>query len=227
MSAASLPPIPVALVEDAPAVRASLEKLIHQTPGFRLAGAWSNAESAIEHLPPIHPEVVLVDIQLPGLDGIECVRSLKPVLPHAEFLMFTVFDEHRGAYESIKAGASGYLIKHIAPERLIEAIREVRDGGSVMSPIIARWVLDDLRARAHTVSRDEEALSFREEEVLERIAQGYRFKEIAGQLGVTFHTVRSHVSKIYTKLQVHSKTQAIRRFRERQDSRWNGGRRIG
>lgn len=213
MSAGSLR---VGVVEDITELREMLASLLAASPGFECVGTWGTGEAALEGLPGVSPRVVLMDIQLPGLSGVECVRRLKPVMPRTEFLMHTVFEDHEQVFEALSAGATGYLVKKTRPEALLEAIRELDAGGSPMSGSIARRLVQVFAGNAATdkgVSVG--ALSLREQEVLGRLSAGRRYKEIAEELHLSVHTVRTHLHRIYEKLQVHTKSAAIQRFRER------------
>lgn len=213
MSAGSLR---VGVVEDITELREMLAGLLAASEGFECVGAWATGEGALEGLPGVSPRVVLMDIQLPGLSGVECVRRLKPVMPGTEFLMHTVFEDDDRVFEALAAGATGYLVKRTRPEALLDAIRELDTGGSPMSGSIARRVVQTFAGRPVVdTGVSVAALSVREQEVLERLSAGRRYKEIAEELSLSVHTVRTHLHRIYEKLQVHTKAAAIQRFRER------------
>lgn len=213
MSAGSLR---VGVVEDITELREMLACLLAASEGFECVGAWGTGEAALEGLPGVSPRVVLMDIQLPGLSGVECVRRLKPVMPGTEFLMHTVFEDDDRVFEALAAGATGYLVKRTRPEALLDAIRELDTGGSPMSGSIARRVVQTFAGRPVVdTGVSVAALSVREQEVLERLSAGRRYKEIAEELSLSVHTVRTHLHRIYEKLQVHTKGAAIQRFRER------------
>lgn len=211
--------IRVSLVEDVPELRQALREVLMAAPGIELAGDWGTGEEAVASLPAMRPRVVLMDIHLPGMSGVECVRRLKPAMPDTEFMMVSVFEDHALVYEALKAGATGYLVKKTRPEALIEAIRDLAAGGAPMSSSIARKVVAAFAAERPGGGQNEaETLSVREREVLERLCAGRRYKEIALDLGLSVHTVRTHLHHIYEKLQVRSKSEAIRRHRERGSS---------
>lgn len=206
--------IRIALVEDVPELRATLETSLRAAPDMAWTGACGTGEEAVERIPAWRPDVVVMDIHLPGMNGVECVRRLKEVLPETEFLMLTIFEDHRMVFDSLAAGASGYLVKRSAAPVLLDSIRELHAGGSPMSPLIARWVVMAFRdAPVNDVAAD--ALSARELEVLRLLSSGARYKEIGERLTVSAATVRNHLHRIYRKLQVRTKAEAVRRFRER------------
>lgn len=206
--------IRVAIVEDDPDIRQSLSLLVRGTPGYELCGAFESAEAALEGLPGARPEVVLMDINLPGRSGIECVRRLKADRPGIQVVMLTVFDDSEDLFNSLSAGASGYLLKRTPPARILEAIAEVHRGGAPMSPQIARMVVEKFFP-ANVARPRKVELSGREEEVLQLLSQGYRYKEIAATLGLAVDTVHSHLRRIYEKLHVTSRTEAVVKFLQR------------
>jgi DNA-binding NarL/FixJ family response regulator len=200
--------IRVSIVEDDAGVRTSLAKLIDSSPGFRCVSKHATAESALQELPRIIPEVVLMDINLPGLNGVECVGRLKRLLPTTQVIMLTVYQNTDNIFNALAAGATGYLLKQTPPEELLSAIREVHGGGSPMSGHIARKVVQSLQKPA-LPPHDAERLSPREAEVLELLAKGYLYKEIAEKTGLTYATVHTHIRHIYEKLHVRSRTEAV------------------
>ena len=204
-------PVTVAVVDDDARLTERVRRLLDTTEGFLCVAVCPTAEAALEALPPLRPRVVLMDIQLPEASGVDCVRQLKPLLPGSEFLMLTVVDDYEAVYRSLAAGATGYLLKGTGPEELLEAIRELVAGGSPMSGVIARRVLAAFRQFVPPPSGGT-ALTSREREVLEALATGSQYKEVADTLGLTYHTVRTHVQNIYKKLQVHSRAEAVRRL---------------
>ena len=213
--------ITVAVVEDDKALRESLGTLLKGAPGLKLLRACSNGEEALNALPDLKPEVVIMDIQMgAGMNGVECVRRLKDVLPETQVLMFTVFDDGEKLFASLKAGASGYLLKRTAPARLLEAIVEVHEGGSPMSSGVARQMVKYFhgpgpKATAPAKRAGLPGLAPREDEILELLSKGLLYKQIADRLGLSFETVRTYMRSIYLKLHVHSRTEAVVMYLER------------
>jgi len=204
-------PITVAVVEDDPSIREVLAAWIQETAGFACVGLFPDAESAVAKMVACKPNVALVDINLPGLSGIECVRSLKPRLPDTQFVMVTVYDDSTHIFDALSAGATGYLLKRTPREALIAALREVNSGGSPMSSYIARKVVQSLQQPKPKIEAIHE-LSKREKEVLALLAQGYLYKEIADTMSVSVPTVNSFIRRIYEKLHVNSRGQAVARY---------------
>lgn len=206
--------IRVAIVEDDPGVRENLGALIDAAPGFSCVTGCASAEEAWQQLPPLSPDVVLMDINLPGQSGIACVARLRTLLPQAHFIMLTIEDNSDLVFESFKAGATGYLVKHAPPDEILSAVAEVHRGGAPMSSLIARKVVTAFRETP--VSRTEgPSLSPREEEVLQLISKGFRSKEIADLLGVAVGTINTYVRNIYDKLHVRSRAEAVARHLHR------------
>ena len=203
--------IKVAIVDDDEGIRTSLAALIRRATTFRLAGEYADAESALRDIPNHPPDVVLMDINLPGIKGVECVRQLKAQLPAVQFLMLTVYEDSDSLCNSLKAGASGYLLKRTASARLLEAIRDVHAGGAPMTPQLARRVVQFFSAPAKQVS-PLAALTPGETEFLEQLANGYAYKEIADRMNISIDTVRSYVRTVYEKLHVHSRTEAVVKY---------------
>ena len=205
--------IAVSVVEDDAEIRGMLCRVIERSPSLRLIGEFSNGEDAVEAMRDCAPDVVVMDIQLPGMSGIECTRAVREANPETHVLVFTVFGDSQHVFEALKAGASGYLLKRTSREEIVEAIELVRDGGAPMSGGIARLVVESFR-EPPAGGRNEacECLSPREEEILGLLAKGYIAKEIADQLAISFFTVRFHIRKIYEKLHVRSKTEAILKY---------------
>lgn len=202
----------VALVEDDADTRGILANWISETPEYRCVGQYGDVASALAALPEQTPDVALVDINLPDLSGIECVRQLKPQLPQTQFVMVTVYGDAEHIFEALAAGASGYLLKRLTRESLLTALQEVHDGGSPMSTSIARKVVQFFRSTRRTPQTDLESLSPREVEVLRLLAEGYVNKEIADRLNLSTPTVATYIRRIYEKLHVHSRAAAIGRF---------------
>jgi DNA-binding NarL/FixJ family response regulator len=207
--------IKVAVVDDDDGVRAKLAQAIERFGGCRCVGQFSSAKQALAGLPSCGPEVVLMDINMPpGQSGIECVRQLKAEHPEIEFIMLTVYEDTERVFSALAAGASGYLLKQATLEELQEAVQQVRAGGSPMSSHIARKVVQSFREPVQD-GNDLGKLSPREQEVLELLAKGYLYKEIADSLGLGYGTVHNHIRHIYEKLQVRSRSQAVAKFMER------------
>lgn len=203
-------PIKVAIVEDDRGVREGMVRVLGRTREFSCVGVYSSAEIALVELPKISPEVVLMDINLPGITGIECVRKLKEQETSMHFLMVTVYENPEQIFEALTAGAAGYLLKQTRPNEVLDAIREVKQGGAPMSSQIARKVVHYFHKNRPT--GDIATLSAREKEILARLAEGFLIKEIADQLGISFDTVRSHIRRIYEKLHVNSRAQAVAKY---------------
>jgi DNA-binding NarL/FixJ family response regulator len=200
--------IPVSIVEDNPQVRGSLAKLIDGAPGFRCVSRHGSAEDALVEIPKVKPEVVLMDINLPGINGVECVRRLKPLLPGAQIIMLTVYQNTEHIFNALAAGATGYMLKQTPPAELLAAIKEVHAGGSPMSSHIARKIVQSFQ-HLPAVAAGSESLSPREAEVLDLLAKGFLYKEIAEQMKVSYATVHTHIRHIYEKLHVRSRTEAV------------------
>jgi len=201
-------PIGVAIVEDDAPLREGIGSLLAGTPGFRLAGAFGSAEAAFEPLASEPPDVVLLDIHLPGMLGSQAVRVLRQRVPAAQILMLTVYAEQDRVFESICNGACGYLLKKTPPAKLLEAIREAHEGGAPMSPEIARKVVTLFRA-THEPADPEERPTPAEVRLLRLLAEGHSYQSAGSQLGITANTVRNYIRSIYAKLHVHSKSEAV------------------
>lgn len=199
-----------AVVEDNAAQRKNLVTVLAEDPDFDCVGAFQDAETAVLALPTLKPNVVLVDIKLPGMNGVECVRRLNRETPHTLLLMITVCDDSELVFESLAAGAIGYLLKPVKSQPLRDAVREVLAGGAPMSTSIARQVVQAFRKpAAETTTAAEYGLRPREAEILELLAKGLLKKEIAAKLGISYWTVQTHVARIYRKLQVRTRSQAV------------------
>lgn len=206
--------IKVAIVDDDEGIRTGLASLIKRAPDLRLVGDYANAETALEEIPKHPPHVVLMDINLPGVKGVECVRQLKTMLPAVQFLMLTVYEDSDSLFNSFKAGARGYLLKRTASVRLLEAIRDVHAGGSPMTPHLARRVVEYLSKPPKGNAQESRVSSLTpgEREFLDQLANGYAYKEIAGRMNISIDTVRSYVRTVYEKLHVHSRTEAVVKY---------------
>jgi DNA-binding NarL/FixJ family response regulator len=200
--------ISVSIVEDNAMVRANLGRLIDGTPGYRCVSQHADAENALKELPGVRPDVTLMDINLPGLNGVECARRLKPQLPGTQIIMLTVYQNTEHIFNALAAGATGYLLKQTPPNELLAAIKEVHGGGSPMSSHIARKIVQSFQRPVQTLP-EAQNLSPREAQVLDLLAQGYLYKEIAEKTGVTYATVHTHIRHIYEKLHVRSRTEAV------------------
>ena len=201
--------ITVSIVEDAQGVREGLARLLNHSTGFRCVASYPNGESALAAQPP---DVVLMDIDLPGMSGVECVRKLKAVLPSVRVVMLTVYENPELIFDALSAGAIGYLLKQRPTAELLNAIREAHQGGAPMSSQIARKVVQFFQTGSPAGPSEE--LSAREREVLALLAKGYLIKEIADQLRISFDTVRTYIRRIYEKMHVHSRSQAVAKFRQ-------------
>lgn len=202
--------VSLAIVEDNVEFRESLERLLNHAPGFRCLRSYGSAEAALCGLAAEPPEVVLMDINLPGMSGVECVRRLHATLPQVRVIMLTVYETTENIYAALQAGASGYLLKRTAPAKLLEAIQDVVDGGAPMSSAIARKVVLSFQTAAPASGM--EALSSRETEVLDMLAKGYLYKEISDKLQLSLGTIKTYVRRIYEKLHVQSRTEAVVRY---------------
>ena len=203
------PEIRVGIVEDQRATREGLATLVNGTSGYRTVGAWNSMEAALARIDADPPDVMLVDIMLPGMSGIEGVRLLKSRYPALQILMLTVYTANELVFEAICGGACGYLLKDTPPTRLLEAIREVRDGGAPMSAEIARKVVTMFQTLGPSRPAQESGLSLREFQVLKLLADGHSYKTAANELAISLDTLRFHVRNVYEKLHVHSKSEAL------------------
>jgi DNA-binding NarL/FixJ family response regulator len=202
--------IHVVIIEDIREIREGLQLLIDGSDGFACPTTYTTAEEAIAGLGSTCADVVLLDIHLPGLSGIEALRPLKEICPQAQFIMSTIYEDDQNIFESLKAGASGYILKKTAPSRILDAIMEVYEGGSPMSSQIARRVIASFQKKDSI--DDTDLLTPREKEILKELSKGLRYKEIADDMKISMETVRSHARKIYEKLQVQSRTEALNKI---------------
>jgi DNA-binding NarL/FixJ family response regulator len=203
--------ISVAIVEDDKEIRDWVTAVVKSSDDFHVVAVFPDAESCLKQFAEIFPEIVIMDIQLPGMSGIDCVRTLKPQRPEVQFIMFTVFEEDNKVFESLRAGATGYILKNYPPDKIIEALHDLYKGGSPMSSTIARKIITTFNP---STEKDSEynKLSKREKELLTLLSKGYRYKEIADQLSISIETVRTHIRNIYEKLHVQSRTEAINKI---------------
>jgi DNA-binding NarL/FixJ family response regulator len=207
----------IAIVEDNKVIRESLTEFIHADPEFRCVCACATAEEALKIIPKHEPEIVLMDIQLPNMSGIDCLAQLKQMLPSLHIIMVTVYEDTERIFKALRMGACGYLLKRCTPEELLTAIREVRQGGAPMSREIARKVIFSFQEPVKAAAEVED-LSPRELEILELLAGGFPNKAIADRLGLTDGTVRWHLRHVYHKLHVRSRTEAALKFRSAKSS---------
>lgn len=204
--------ITVAIVEDSHGVREGLKRMIDATPGLRCEWAVGSGEEALTQAARSHPDVILMDLNLPNMSGIECTLRLKELLPKTDIIMLTVYEEEDNIFNALKAGACGYLLKRTPPEQLIEAIKEVKQGGAPMTSEIARRLVEMFHRSAKMTSPLETELSRREIEILELVRLGFGNKEIADRLSISVETVRHHLKQIYQKFHVHSRSEAVVKF---------------
>jgi DNA-binding NarL/FixJ family response regulator len=203
--------ITVAVVEDDPQVRQSLANILRRGPGVVCIGEHGDAEEAVREIPRVKPKVVLMDINLPGMSGVDCVRRLSELAPQTQVVMLTVYDNTDAIFKSLAAGASGYLLKPISSAQLLSAVRDVYAGGVPMTSDIARKVLQTFKEPA-LAPFGGETLSAREQEVLNFLAKGYLYKEIAEQLNISYGTVHTYIERIFKKLHVRSRGQAVAKY---------------
>ena len=200
--------ISLAIVEDLDEVRDGLKNFISLSPEFKVLDTYKTAEEAVFEIPKQKPDIVIMDISLPGMNGIECIREIKNKVPDTQFMMFTVYENDEKVFEALKAGATGYLLKNTGLVQMIEALKELSDGGSPMSSNIARKLVKVFHEPEKNTAAVE-VLSQRENEILQLLARGLLYKEIADQLHISTNTVRQHIHKIYEKLHVQNRTEAI------------------
>jgi DNA-binding NarL/FixJ family response regulator len=207
-------PISVSIVEDNDKLRGTLARVLNRADGFRCVSDYANAEDALKDLPQARPEVVLMDINLPGMNGVECVRQLKQLLPQTQVMMLTVYEDTENIFNALAAGANGYMLKRTSSKELLEAIQDVHRGGSPMTMHIARKVVQSFQKTAAT-AQPAENLSEREQQVLDLLSQGLMYKEIADKLAISYETVHTYIRRIYEKLQVRTRTEAVAKFLRR------------
>jgi DNA-binding NarL/FixJ family response regulator len=207
-------PINVSIVEDSEKFRTTLARVLDRSEGFACLSQYPNAEDALKGLPQDKPDVVLMDINLPGMNGVECVRQLKQLVPTMQVMMLTVYEDTENIFNALAAGATGYMLKRTSRDELLEAIREVKRGGSPMTTHIARKVVSSFQRTAATAAATEN-LSPREQEVLDLLSQGLIYKEIAEKLSISYETVHTYIRRIYEKLQVRTRTEAVAKFLRR------------
>jgi DNA-binding NarL/FixJ family response regulator len=202
--------ISVSIVDDEKKLCKSIATFLDDSPGFRCVSIYGSAEAALQHLPGDNPDVVLMDINMAGMDGIECVRRLKTLLPQVQIVMLTVYEDTEQIFRALAAGATGYLLKRLEPDDLLQAIRDVSVGGSPMTNSIARKVVASFQEANQAGEKN--LLSPREQAVLDCLAQGLPYKQIADRLGISINTIRTHLRHTYEKLHVQSRTQAVAKY---------------
>ena len=207
-------PITVSIVEDSDKLRETLVRVLNRADGFSCVSDYANAEDALKDLPQAKPDVVLMDINLPGMNGVECVRQLKKIVPEIQVMMLTVYEDTENIFDALAAGANGYMLKRTAGKELLEAIDEVKRGGSPMTTHIARKVVQSFQ-RSAAAEAQAESLSEREQQVLDLLSQGLMYKEIADKLQISYETVHTYIRRIYEKLQVRTRTEAVAKFLRR------------
>ncbi len=200
--------ITICIVEDLDEVREGLKQFISLNTEFNVLDTFSTAEEALNEIPKLKPQIVIMDISLPGMNGIECIRQVKDKSPITQFMMFTVYENDEKVFEALKAGASGYLLKNTGLVQMIEALKELHNGGSPMSANIARKLVTVFRDKEKEAAPIE-VLSKRENEVLQLLSKGLLYKEISDQLSISTGTVRQHIHRIYEKLHVQNRTEAL------------------
>lgn len=206
------PSIKVSIVEDNKVIRETLRSLFIFEEGIEVFTVHSNAEDAQLRLDGVCPDVILMDINLPGASGIDCVRSLSQRCSGTQFLMYTVHDDDHRVFEALKAGANGYILKSSTPDEILTAIREINEGGSPMSAHVARRVVAHLRPERNGTIGLQDGLSEREQQVLALLAEGLLYKEIGERLGISTGTIKQHIHRIYEKLHVQNRTEAVNRY---------------
>jgi len=204
--------ITVSIVDDEAKLRQSIETFVNGAAGFKCLSSYNSAEAALKGLPADKPDVVLMDINMGGMNGIECVEKLKAESPTMQILMLTVYEDTEKIFRALAAGANGYLLKRSSPTKLLEAIREVHGGGSPMTSSIARKVVASFQKTAAGTGEKHGQLSPREEAVLDGLAKGWTYKQLASELGISIDTIRTYIRRIYEKLHVQSRTEAVAKY---------------
>jgi DNA-binding NarL/FixJ family response regulator len=203
-------PIKICIVEDLKDAREEIVSLLSLDKRFEMQNAYSNAETAAKELPLKQPDIVIMDINLPGMNGIDCIKKVKNTCPHTQFIMFTVYENDENVFDALEAGASGYLLKKTPMQKIVDSLIELHQGGAPMSMQIARKVIEKMQGNKTTGQF--EALTFREDEVLHCLAKGLLYKEVANKLNITIGTVRQHIHNIYKKLHVQNRTEALNKM---------------
>ena len=203
-------PIKVSVVEDIPELRNGLVSLLQWDDRFEAVSAHCDAESAIDHILAMQPDIVVMDINLPGMNGIECIRKIKKDCPHTQFIMFTVYEDNDHLFDALEAGANGYILKKASQQKILDSLEELHNGGAPMSTSIARKVINRFKKPE---TNDFLNITEREKEILTLLGKGLLYKEISEQLHITTGTVKQHLHKIYEKLHVQNRTEAILKFK--------------
>ena len=204
--------IRVAVVDDSPALRRHLDKWLARTAGFNCTGCCGSGAEALRLVPEWKPDVVLMDVQMPGMSGVECTAQLKRLLPSLQIMMLTVYEDADTIFKALRAGASGYLLKRSTPQEILAAVRDIRQGGAPMSSDIARKVVASFQKTAAGPGEKQGQLSPREEAVLDGLAKGWTYKQLASELGISIDTIRTYIRRIYEKLHVQSRTEAVAKY---------------
>jgi DNA-binding NarL/FixJ family response regulator len=205
-------PISLAIVEDLDEVREGLMTFLALSPEFKVLDTFKTAEEAVEMIPRLQPDIVIMDINLPGMSGIDCIRQVRSASGRTQYMMFTVYENDEKVFEALKAGASGYLLKNTGLIHMIEALKELYQGGSPMSANIARKLVNNFQQQEEKEAPGLAALSPRENEILRHLSRGLLYKEIADELTISTSTVRQHIHRIYEKLHVQNRTEAINKI---------------
>ena len=201
----------ICIVEDIPEINEGLVDLLEKDNRFSIIGNYTTAEKAMEEIPRLKPDIVISDINLPVKSGIDAMKYIKNLFPQIQFIMFTIYEDSDQVFDALKSGASGYILKNTTPSKIIESIIELSEGGSPMSPSIARKVINTFNSNLSS-KKVEDLLTHREFEVIELLSKGFLYKEIADQLSISISTVKRHINHIYEKLQVQNKTEAVNKL---------------
>lgn len=201
----------ICIIEDIPEINEGLVDLLEKDNRFSIIGNFTTAEKAIDEIPQLVPDIVISDINLPNKSGIDAMKHIKNLLPQIQFIMFTIYEDSDQVFDALKSGASGYILKNTTPSKIIESIIELSEGGSPMSPSIARKVINTFNSNLSS-KKVEDLLTHREFEVIELLSKGFLYKEIADQLCISISTVKRHINHIYEKLQVQNKTEAVNKL---------------
>ncbi|MCC7520979.1 MAG: response regulator transcription factor [Flavobacteriaceae bacterium] len=205
--------ISICIIEDLIEIQQGLQSVFERDDRLEFLKSFSSAEEAISEMPYLCPDIVVTDINLPGKSGIEAIVELKEVLPETQFIMFTIYEDHDLIFDALKAGASGYILKNTSSEKIVESVIDLYNGGSPMSPIIARKVIASFNAPVQYIDQSvNQLISKREQEVLELLSKGFLYKEIADKLSISMSTVKRHLNHIYVKLHVQNKTEAVNKL---------------